>query len=470
MTSLKRKLSNLTVEEHLALSKALTPRTNRFIPIELHAKQKVFLLLNDILEVLFGGAAGPGKSWGLLAAAAQFVDVPNYSALLLRRSYKDLALPGALMDISHQWWDNTDAKWSGADYQWEFPSGAVIQFGYLEHEGDEYRYQSSNYQFIGFDELTQFQEHQYLYMFSRLRRAATSNIPLRMRAASNPGGVGHEWVKRRFNLPSGLTGDPHRVFVSATLDDNPHLDVESYERALAQLGAVTYEQLRHGDWDTISSGGVFSAEWFQIIGPEDLPHRRHWERIVRHWDMGSQAKSAEVPDPDYTAGCKMIRVNQLPKRTGEWFRDQGLRPPPPPYYIVLDVRRFQKDPGATEEEIRLTSAQDGYWVPVSLEQEKGASGKSIVSSYKRHVLTNTERVIGLPLKGSKEARAARASGLARQGRVFVLDGPYRVPFINELSLFGIPKVHDDQVDAFSGCFDAFDKLDYMAQDTRAIEH
>lgn len=463
-------MSRLTPEEHVALTRALTPRLNEFIPNDPHSKQSVFLLLDDVLEILFGGAAGPGKSVGLLMAAAQYVDVPGYAALLLRRSYRDLALPGALMDLSHRWWDHSKAHWDGTAYKWTFPSGAVIQFGYMEHDGDEFRYQSSAYQFIGFDELTQFKEHQYTYMFSRLRKTVDSDIPLRMRSATNPGGVGHEWVKNRWNLPSGQTGNPNRIFVPAWLDDNPHLDVESYELGLKELADVTYEQLRKGDWDATISGGKFYPQWFTIIDHKDIPERRYWERMVRHWDLGSTAKTSENPDPDYTAGVKMLKTTRLPSNIHAVHMDLDIPLPNPPYYIVSHVNRFQADPGGVEEQIAATSAMDGFWFPVSIEQERGASGKTTIHSYRKHVLPNTETVIGLWAKEGKEARASFAAGRAKEGRVFVVDGEWRVPFINELSLFGIDGVHDDQVDGFSGSFKAMDKLAFVQERQQGSQH
>lgn len=131
-------------------------------------------------------------------AALQYVDVPHYAALLLRRSYTDLSLPGALMDRAKAWLIPTDAEWRESSKTWYFPSGATLTFGYLDQTGAEYRYQSTEFQFIGFDELTQFEERQYRYLFSRLRRTSDIDVPLRMRSASNPGGIGHEWVRHRF--------------------------------------------------------------------------------------------------------------------------------------------------------------------------------------------------------------------------------------------------------------------------------
>jgi hypothetical protein len=95
-------------------------------------------------------------------AALQYVDKVGYSALLLRQSYSDLALPGALMSRSMEWLAGTEAQWNDKEKTWKFPSGSTLTFGYLEHEHDKYRYQSSHFQFIGFDELTQFTSSSYM--------------------------------------------------------------------------------------------------------------------------------------------------------------------------------------------------------------------------------------------------------------------------------------------------------------------
>ena len=140
---------------------------------------------------MYGGAAGGGKSSCLLMAALKYVHLPDYSAILFRRTYSDLSLPGALMDRANEWLRGTDAHWQDQKKTWTFPSGSTLTFGYLDNENAKYRYQGSNFDFVGWDELTQFTESQYRYLFSRLRRSAGSDIPLRMRSASNPGGFGH---------------------------------------------------------------------------------------------------------------------------------------------------------------------------------------------------------------------------------------------------------------------------------------
>jgi hypothetical protein len=237
-------------------------------------KQHAYLLLDElgIEEALYGGAAGGGKSDTLLMSALRYVDVPGYAALLLRRSYQDLALPGALMDRAKEWLIGTDARWSEKDFRFTFPSSATLSFGYLQHSNDRYRYASAEFQFIGFDELTQFEEADYTFLFSRLRRPEIpddapeqvrkhrellSHVPLRMRTASNPGGRGHEWVKRRYvdRLPSEDDPDDtlerarRRIFIPASLKDNPHVDREGYRRMLANLTRVERLRLEQGDWN-----------------------------------------------------------------------------------------------------------------------------------------------------------------------------------------------------------------------------
>jgi phage terminase large subunit-like protein len=205
------------------------------------------------------------NSDALLMAALQYVDVPGYAALLLRRTYSDLVLPGALMDRARDWLQGM-ARWSQDEKTWHFPSTATLTFGYLENDADRYRYQSAEFQFIGFDELTQFSETQYRYLFSRLRRLEGSAVPLRVRSAANPDGIGFEWVKARF-----VTGgrEEGRIFIPAKLEDNPYLDREGYIASLMQLDATTRRRLLHGDWSAQAAGGIFN--WWPRYRRDALP-------------------------------------------------------------------------------------------------------------------------------------------------------------------------------------------------------
>jgi len=223
-----------------------------YIPHRPTSRQQAFLDLEDD-EALYGGAAGGGKSDALLMAALLNIHVPGYAAILFRRTYTDLALPGAIMERADAWLRNTSAHWDGLNKRWTFPSGATLTFGYLDTEKDKYRYQGAELQFVGFDELTQFGESQYRYLLSRLRRKEGFPVRPRARAASNPGGIGHEWVFKRFVSPATASAP----FVAAKLDDNPHVDAIDYKARLEKLDSVTRAQLLDGLWVQDGQGLVY---------------------------------------------------------------------------------------------------------------------------------------------------------------------------------------------------------------------
>lgn len=393
---------------------------NPWIPHDPTPKQAEFLLL-ECREALYGGAAGGGKSDALLMAALQYADVPGYRALLLRKTFADLALPGALMDRAHTWLAGTAARWVEREKTWEFPSGATVTFGFLEHDNDIYRYQGAEFQFVGFDELTQFKEGQYRYLFSRLRRLKGVTVPLRIRGASNPGGVGHEWVKQRILIEGPTKG---RVFVPARLTDNPHLDADEYRASLMELDPVTRAQLLSGDWSARNTGGLLRREWFAIIdtAPADL-------RWLRYWDLAATQAKPNT-DPDYTSGAR------LGEKDGR--------------YYIGDVRRARLSPAGVEALIRQTAQLDGLATEIIMEQEPGSSGVNTIDHYARTVLKGfTFR--GNRETGSKVERAAPLSSAAEAGNVFLVRGPWIGDFLDEADAFPLG-AHDDQVDAVTGAF------------------
>lgn len=286
---------------------------NPFIPHEPTDRQAAFLVAHE-REVLYGGAAGGGKSDALLMAALQWVEVPTYSALLLRRTYADLSLPGGLIPRSYEWLQGTGATYNEQLHQWRFPSGAKIVFGYMEHANDVYRYQSSEFQFIGWDELTQILESQYTYLISRLRRGASALVPLRIRAASNPGGIGHDWVYNRFVAP-GVPAT--RRYIPARLEDNPHLDRESYDRSLRELDDTLRDQLRYGKWITDPRGKPFNLDWWKGRNRYDDP-RKARNRSIGRWLSYDTASKTE----DHNAYTAYVAFDMQPDYrvavTGVW--------------------------------------------------------------------------------------------------------------------------------------------------------
>lgn len=201
-------------------------------------KQKKFMERPEY-EVLYGGAAGGGKSDALLIEALRQVHIPYYRGLILRKTYPQLS---ELVERSEMLYPRAirGARYNDSKHRWSFPSGAMIYFGSMQYTKDRLKYQGKHYDFIAFDELTHFTWDEYSYMFSR-NRPGGPGTRVYMRATTNPGGIGHGWVKSRFvtaappmtpitetfNVvtPSGqiIEGSRKRIFVPATVFDNQEL-------------------------------------------------------------------------------------------------------------------------------------------------------------------------------------------------------------------------------------------------------
>lgn len=311
----------------------LTPRRNQ--------KQIEFLMAEE-REVMYGGAAGGGKSEALLMGALQYVEVPKYAAIIFRKTYTDLALPGALMDRANEVLGNTSAKWNGTEKTWTFPSGATLTFGYLDNENDRFRYQGSEFQYIGFDELTQFRERDYRYLFRSLRRTVDNNIPLRMRSGTNPGGSGHLWVKKRFDPEGRRNPVPGRRFIRALVRDNPYLSAEEYiEGSLSQLDSQTRKQYEHGDWTDFGGNHYYPDLWPRYTDTGDAYRIRLGERwhhirkaecsrlLTLDWAMGKPKKDAKNNIVEYgadvqlTGDCTAFVVADLVD-ADDFIGDEGL--------------------------------------------------------------------------------------------------------------------------------------------------
>tara|TARA_R100000951_G_scaffold56306_1_gene47292 strand:- start:980 stop:2662 length:1683 start_codon:yes stop_codon:yes gene_type:complete len=249
-------------------------------------------------DVLYGGAAGGGKSYAMLVDPLRYAHRGAHRALILRRSMPELR---ELIDKSRELYPKAfpGCKYKEVEKLWNFPSGAKIEFGFLERDADVYRYQGQAYSWIGFDEIThQATEFSWNYLASRLRTTDPEIVPY-MRCTANPGGVGAHWVKKRYITPSppneSFKGEDglSRKFIPARLDDNPYLAHDGrYEQMLKALPPTQRRQLLEGDWE-VAEGAAFTEfdRNVHIIDPFEIPI--NWDRI-KGIDYGYASESACV--------------------------------------------------------------------------------------------------------------------------------------------------------------------------------
>ncbi len=346
LTVAKKNLAKIAPKETLATSELdfTTIETQKqkievvFAPNK--GPQTEFLAASE-REVLYGGAAGGGKSYGLLADPMRYFSNPNFNGLILRRSNDELR---ELIWKSQELYPKAfkGAKWGEKKSQWTFPSGAKLWLTYLERDQDVLRYQGQAFSYIAFDELTQYPTpFAWNYLRSRLR-TTDPTLPIFMRATTNPGGSGHGWVKRAFidpapantkfiakDIESGedlvyptghdKAGEPlfYRRFIPASLVDNPYLmDGGQYEANLLSLPEMQRRQLLDGDW-AVADGAAFSEfrSNIHVIKPYDIP--TDWIRF-RSCDYGYSSFSAVhwfAIDPSYGTLIN-YRELYLSKHTG----------------------------------------------------------------------------------------------------------------------------------------------------------
>ena len=266
-------------------------------------------------EVLYGGAAGGGKSEALVIEALRQVNIPHYKGLILRKTYPQLS---ELIDKSLYYYTRAfpKAKYNDQKHQWTFPSGAKIVFGSLQHEKDKYNYQGKAYDYIAFDELTHFDFDEYIYLKSR-NRPNGPGTRCYMRNTANPGGRGHSWVKERF-ITAGeprqtvwenaviVFPDGHaekqwlsRTFIPSTVFDNEILlkNDPTYLPRLASLPEKERNALLYGDWDT------YEGQFFEDFRIEpnmraanaagcndtrtELKRQRRWTHVIEPFEIPS---------------------------------------------------------------------------------------------------------------------------------------------------------------------------------------
>lgn len=328
-------------------------------------------------EVLFGGAAGGGKSYGQLADALLYaLRYPASRQLILRRTYPELEK--SLIRTMQEIYPSDLYKYHKTSHCGRFINGSIIDFGHLESESDVYKYQSSEYDVIRFDELTHFSEQMYVYLISRCRGA--NGYPKQIKSSTNPGGIGHGWVKSRFVDIGEPDKEYHftagsRIYLPSLVTDNRFL-MESdpdYVRRLENLSEKDRKALLYGDWDIFE--GQYFTDWdraVHVISPYKLPDE--WRRyfvmdygldmlagyLIALDGQGRAVVYSELYEGKDNGGEGHI-VSSAARRIKEFCRGEKIHS----YLAPPDLWSRQKDSGKSiaalfaDHGIRLTKAPNG---------------------------------------------------------------------------------------------------------------
>lgn len=403
-------------------------------------KQQLFLA-SRAHEACIGGAAGGGKSIALLSSPLRWVANPRYRGLYLRREATYL---GDALDKTERLYPALGARLTRSPrVTWTFPSGAQLWMSHCEHESDVHNFDSFEFSEVLWDELTHFTQKQYLGVCARLR-GTDPGLPYWSRAATNPGGKGHEWVFARWGawldpahprraapgerrwyvgadeVPPGTPDARSRTFVPSLLTDNPHLPAE-YRAQLLQLDPVRQAQLLYGDWLVAPAPKMY---WDRTrVGTVDATPPDVRAR-ARCWDFAAST------DGDWTVGV-LAAITRA-----------GL-------VVIEHVVRFRGTPDRVRAEFARVAAADRerdprtvQWIP----QDPGQAGVDQVRSYLNDHPGLTIRA--RRPTGDKLTRFGPASARAAAGTLVVVRGAWNAEYHAELEAVPL-QAHDDQMDATS---------------------
>lgn len=419
--------------------------------------------------VIYGGAAGGGKTYALLLEALYSHDVPGYTCVIFRKNANQVRNPGGLWDTSAEMYREFDGVAKESTLEWDFPAGATIKFAHMDMEKDKFSWQGAQICLIGFDELTHFSWGQFNYMFSRNR--SQCGIKPYIRATTNPDP--DSWVRKfidwwidkdtGYAIPerSGqirsfiVNGDemiwgdtkkelrarfPDQIpmsvsFISSNVYDNEILlkDNPSYLSSLQSLPKYEREQLLMGNWNIRPQAGMFfKRHYFEVV--RGVPKKT---QKVRYWDRAATRKT-DTNDPDYTVGLKLEKD------------EHGL-------FYVTDIVRLQESPLGVQTAIKNTSTQDGFATKIGIEQDPGQAGVSEAD----FLIRSLSGFLVKAYKATKDKvnRASPVSSQAEAGNIKVLLGDWNEDFFRELENFPDGS-HDDIVDALSGAFGMFTEEKY----------
>lgn len=421
---------------------------------------------SDADIVIYGGAAGGGKSYGLLLDPLRHYNNPLFGGVIFRRTSVQVRNEGGLWDQSMRIYSLFRAKPREAFLEWRFPQGMSMSFANLEHEKSVLNYQGAEIPWIGFDELTHFSEAQFFYMLSRNR--STSGVMPCIRATTNPDP--DSWVKIfirwwldekgeypiaersgvvrwfiRINDQMVWANSPREIFdiygegdeiqpksvtfISAKLEDNQILMKKdpAYLGNLLAMNRVDRERLRHGNWNVRAAAGMlFQRQWFPVV--DAIP--AGWIQVVRFWDRAATKPSESNKDPDWTRGLKLYKY---PNGT----------------YCAADLKSDRNSPGNIQTLIKAVASQDGTSVRVKSQQDPGSAGVQEAEDFVKMLAGYDARTETMPR--DKVTRSKPVSAQSEWGNVSVLRAPWNDEFFSELENFP-DGAHDDIVDVFSGAF------------------
>lgn len=415
--------------------------------------------------VIYGGAAGGGKTWGLLLEPLRHVGNGGFGAVIFRRSNPQIVAEGGLWDQSQAIYPLLGATpYLSPPMHWKFPSGARVTLTHLQQEKTVLDWQGAQVPLICFDELTHFTEYQFFYMLSRNR--SLCGVRPYVRATTNPdadswvakflewwidqetgyaiderAGVVRYLVRegdevRWFDAPTERKGIQAKsvAFIPASIYDNRLLlDADpGYLANLMALPLVERERLLGGNWKIKPTAGkVFQRGWFSIAqaGPAG-------GRGCLFWDFAATEKQLAKPDPDYTAWVL------IQEQAGIWW--------------VVECGAFQGGPAEVERRFVNTSrqwvaemARRGVRLLVRWEIEPGSAGKRESQRLTRLLAGIDAR--GAPSRGEKLARAKSLAAQSEAGNVRLVAGAWNEQWLAHMH--SIPDgEHDDILDASTGAF------------------
>ena len=426
--------------------------------------------------VIYGGAAGGGKTYALLMEALRHKDVPGFGGVIFRKNYNQITAEGGLWDASMKLFSQIPGAKNGKTprHHWDFGDRSKLSFAYLEREEDLISWMGTEIAYIGFDELTHFSKRQFLYMLSRNR--STCGIRPYMRATCNPDA--DSWVAEfiswwidqdtgypikersgqirwmvnlndiitwhesreaavQYAIGQGLSEEeaeatPKSVtFIASSITDNKVLMEKDpgYIANLRALTVVDMERLLKGNWKIKAAAGLyFRRTQVEIVKalPTDIVL---W---ARGWDLAATAED-EDGDPAYTAGVLMGK-----RRNGR--------------YVIADVINKRLSASEVRILIKMTAQADKKKygrVIERLPQDPGQAGKAQAQSMIK--MLSGFLVKAIPESGSKESRSEPLAAQWQAGNVDVLEAEWNDMYFNQLESFPESKFKD-MVDASSSAF------------------